>query len=313
MYYRKDVLKEKAPVLKAAGLEVRAPRTWEEMIEYCKVLTDPTQGEYGFQSTADAGWHFADLLWQGGVEIVERDATLEWHVTWDSPGTIDTVRFWRELTNTEVTRDHQTSYIAMDAGRSATRLGFNEGKAAFVWSYSSDLGLGGGNTLDPEILGAAPLPAGPAASRWAARCPPSRWPCSLTWRSSPPRPRRPRRPPRRPRRRFRAGSSPSSSAATRGRSSASPGAAVSASVGFGAATVSGRVPPSEPRRRRRRRLRPPSSRGSRTSRSSASSAASSSASSAAASASSSGWTESGWTDVGTASRRSIGSPRSMVK
>lgn len=162
MYYRKDVLREKAPLLKDAGLDPsRAPRTWEEMIEYCKVLTDPTRGEYGFQSTSYAGWYFADLLWQGGVEIVERDTNLQWHVTWDSPGMIDTVRFWRELTNTEIQKEGRSSYIAMDSGRSSTRMGFSEGKAAFLWNYSSDLGLAGGITLDPEILGAAPLPAGP--------------------------------------------------------------------------------------------------------------------------------------------------------
>jgi len=161
LYYRKDVLQEKAPQLQAAGLEVRAPRTWEEMIDYSRALTDPIKGEFGFQNTTYAGWYFADLLWQGGVEIVERDTNLEWHVTWDSPGTIDTVRFWREFTNTEVAKDGKASLIAMDAGRSATRLGFSEGKAAFLWSYSSDLGLAGAQTVDPEILGAAPLPAGP--------------------------------------------------------------------------------------------------------------------------------------------------------
>lgn len=161
MYYRKDVLQEKAPRLLAAGLEVRPPRTWEEMIEYCRVLTDPTKGEFGFQSTSYAGWYFADLLWQAGVEIVERDANLEWHVTWNTPGTFDAVRFWRELVTTEVTRDGKTSFIAMDVGRTATRMGFLEGKAAFMWAYSSDLRLAGGLLLDPEILGVAPLPAGP--------------------------------------------------------------------------------------------------------------------------------------------------------
>jgi multiple sugar transport system permease protein len=161
MYYRKDVLQEKAPALKAAGLEVRPPRTWEEVIEYCKALTDPTKGEFGFQNTTYAGWYFADLLWQGGVEIVERDTNLQWHVTWDSPGTIDTVRFWRELTNTEVTKDGKTSFVAMDSARSATRMGFGEGKAAFMWAYSSELSLGGYQNLDPEVLGAVPLPAGP--------------------------------------------------------------------------------------------------------------------------------------------------------
>ncbi|MBI4025312.1 MAG: extracellular solute-binding protein [Verrucomicrobia bacterium] len=160
LYYRKDILKEKAPLLNAAGLEVRAPRTWEEMIAYCRVLTDPTKNEFAFQSTSYAGWYFADLLWQGGVEIVERDAKLEWHVTWDAPGTIDTVRFWRELTTTEVEKDGKSGFMAMDAGRTASRMGFNEGKAAFMWSYSSDLSLGQ-SAVDPEILGAAPLPAGP--------------------------------------------------------------------------------------------------------------------------------------------------------
>lgn len=161
LYYRKDVLREKNAVLQAAGLEVRPPRTWEEMIEYSRVLTDPTKNEFGFQSTSYAGWYFADLLWQAGVEIVERDANLVWHVTWDSPGTIDAVRFWRELMTTEVVKDGKSSFIAMDVGRTATRMGFVEGKAAFMWAYSADLRLAGGIPLDPEILGVAPLPAGP--------------------------------------------------------------------------------------------------------------------------------------------------------
>lgn len=161
LYYRRDILNQKADLLESAGLEVRAPRTWEEMIEYCKVLTDPTRNEFGFQSTSYAGWYFADLLWQGGVEVVERDENLEWHVTWDSPGTIDTVRFWRELTNTEVSKGGKTSRIALDERQAITRTPFDDGKAAFRWSYSSDLALAAGGTVDPEVLGAAPLPAGP--------------------------------------------------------------------------------------------------------------------------------------------------------
>ncbi|MCS7047903.1 MAG: extracellular solute-binding protein [Verrucomicrobiae bacterium] len=161
LYYRKDVLREKSAILEAAGLEVRPPRTWEEMIEYSRVLTDPIKGEFGFQSTSYAGWYFADLLWQAGVEIVERDTNLAWQVTWNAPGTIDAVRFWRELMTTEVTKEGKTSFIAMDVGRTPTRMGFIEGKAAFMWAYSADLRLAGGVPLDPEILGVAPLPAGP--------------------------------------------------------------------------------------------------------------------------------------------------------
>lgn len=164
MYYRRDVINQKARELEAAGLEARPPRTWEEMIEYCKVLTDPVKNEFGFLSTSYAGWYFADLLWQGGVEIVERDTNLEWHVTWDSPGTIDTVRFWRELVNTEVTRDGKTARITNDDRASVARNAFADSKCAFIWSYSSDLQLAGGG-IDPELLGAAPLPAGPVQTK----------------------------------------------------------------------------------------------------------------------------------------------------
>ncbi|MGB9620379.1 MAG: ABC transporter substrate-binding protein, partial [Armatimonadota bacterium] len=71
LYYRKDLYKE-------AGLDPnKPPRDWDEFYEYCKRLTIPEKGQYGFGfagTPQGTSYHWCNFLWQAGGEVVARNA-----------------------------------------------------------------------------------------------------------------------------------------------------------------------------------------------------------------------------------------------
>lgn len=70
LFYRKDLFEQ-------AGLS-GPPETWEQFLEYAKVLTNPDEGVYGAgfgigRSNSDAEWWFRDILWSNGAYVFSED------------------------------------------------------------------------------------------------------------------------------------------------------------------------------------------------------------------------------------------------
>ncbi len=156
LLYRKDLFA-------AAGLDPeRPPTNWDELLSMSRRLTIREKGQYGIvlPGGSEAGWRFADFVWQAGGELVRRTPD-GWRLTLDEPPAIAALEYYKELRWGKWKRDGREMQGAMrvDAtGQSVQHV--LEGRAAMtIVSTTGDVGR---FISDPAIVGIAPLPAGPA-------------------------------------------------------------------------------------------------------------------------------------------------------
>lgn len=100
LFYNKDMFR-------AVGLDPeKPPTTWDELVEYGKLLTRDVDGdgridEWGvnFTTRANVGavYSFITFLWQAGGEIYNEDFTK---AAFNSPEAVEAVRFWTDLAHT---------------------------------------------------------------------------------------------------------------------------------------------------------------------------------------------------------------------
>ncbi|MBV6458478.1 MAG: hypothetical protein HONBIEJF_01606 [Fimbriimonadaceae bacterium] len=152
LYYRKDHFLE-------AGLDpAKPPRTWAELHEYAKKLTESKAGRIGF-SLAKA-YHWSNLLWQAGGEIVVPGEGGYWKAAIASEAGVQALEFYRRLmTDKWVGADGaEKGPAAQDTLSHNTDV--QTGKVSMWFSYTNDVML---NTSDinPALLGVARMPAGP--------------------------------------------------------------------------------------------------------------------------------------------------------
>lgn len=158
LYYRKDLYK-------TVGLDPnKPPRDWDEFYEYCKKLTIPEKGQYGFGFSggpSGAAFHWINFLWQAGGDIVAQDETGEWKCVFNSPEGVTALLFYQKLRIGEWARPSDGKRINGVACRTTTYAqDIDQGKIAQWFSYSTDLVTNRSN-LNPSLIGIAPLPAGP--------------------------------------------------------------------------------------------------------------------------------------------------------
>ncbi len=89
--YRRDLFAE-------AGLPDRVPRDWDEMLEWGKRLTEPSERRYGLKVyNAITGWQYLMFLYSMGGKLVEEDASGDWQCSFDSPEAIEAAYFMARL------------------------------------------------------------------------------------------------------------------------------------------------------------------------------------------------------------------------
>jgi len=154
LYYRKDLFRD-------AGLDPnRPPRNWDEFYEYCKKLTKPDKGQWGFYFPQSAGsWYLTDFIWQAGGDVIAKDSAGEYRAVFNSPGGAKALAFYKKLTRDPWTYKGKTYYgVAEVTNNSAQDLKL--GKIAMWFSYSYNM-ITAQSDINPSLLGVAPLPAGP--------------------------------------------------------------------------------------------------------------------------------------------------------
>jgi ABC-type sugar transport system permease subunit/ABC-type glycerol-3-phosphate transport system substrate-binding protein len=154
LLYRRDIFRK-------AGLDPnRGPRDWAELKSFAYRVTDPEQGVYGFglPAGAIAGWHFNNFLWQAGGEVVKQLPDGSWKCVMDDDAAVTALQYYRDLLTTTKREGGKTMPIAM---RHDFRLDFNEGRCAMYMDYTHDF-LTAALGIEPNLVGIAPLPAGPA-------------------------------------------------------------------------------------------------------------------------------------------------------
>jgi len=159
LYYRKDLYKQ-------AGLDPnKPPRNWDEFYEYCKKLTIPEKGQYGFGFAAwpqGTSYHWTNFLWQAGGDVVAKNKKGEWRAVFNTPAGVTALEFYRKLVTEEWTWASDGKRIKGVASRTNSyNQDIQEGRIAQWFAYSTDIVTNKSN-LNPNLLGIAPLPAGPA-------------------------------------------------------------------------------------------------------------------------------------------------------
>ena len=91
LFYRKDLLFE-------AGLPNRAPATMDEMMDWCKKLTNPKEDRYGLTMYLDEiGWSTLGFLYSEGGRLVEQDEKGKWRCCFDSEAAVEAYYFVARL------------------------------------------------------------------------------------------------------------------------------------------------------------------------------------------------------------------------
>lgn len=157
LYYRKDLFAE-------AGLDPdRPPETWDELMEYCKRLTDPTKKRYGLLLGGSGGsisWRFMSFLWSAGGEAVMQDENGEWRAAFDTPEAAEAAWFYKELLTQKWRAADGKIYEGYCTPDSNA---WGEGRCAMNFGYLDDKTIARGS--NPDLIGIAPVPKGPTGIR----------------------------------------------------------------------------------------------------------------------------------------------------
>ena len=136
----------------------RAPKNWDELVQFGKKLTKPDKKQYGFGllGMAWASWYWENFVWQAGGEVTTRlpDGKVELTFT-DTPGVValqfyQDLKFKHGITQENVLQDYGENENDFIAGRTTMWMTFTAAYPGFI-----ERGL----TL--EQFGTAPLPVGP--------------------------------------------------------------------------------------------------------------------------------------------------------
>lgn len=164
LYYRKDLYRE-------AGLDPnKPPRNWDEFYEYCKKLTIPEKGQYGFGFASypqGTPYHWVNYVWQAGGEVVAKDKKGDWYAAFNSPQAVTALKFYSKLVSGEWTRKSDGMRFKGVASRTNSWAeDRNQGKIAQWFADTSD-SIARKPDMDPDLLGIAELPAGPGGKAGA--------------------------------------------------------------------------------------------------------------------------------------------------
>lgn len=152
--YRKDLLARN-------GLpEPDSDWTWEDLLRYCRRLTNPKEGIYGIAlgKGLSESWFWVTFLWSAGGEVMAYDdATDSWRACFDTDEAVTALDFYLRLTaehwRDEDGRDRH-GYAMKEAG---TGKKWDDGQIAFYPAYIDERLF---QTINPDLVGMVPVPRG---------------------------------------------------------------------------------------------------------------------------------------------------------
>ena len=158
LHWRKDVFQE-------AGLDPeQPPRTWDELLDFARRLSDPARNRFGMSMSSgpQSAWDFLPYLWGAGGEAVVQDKNGQWRAAFGSREAAVALEFYLRLAlerwqDSDGTVQH--GYTTMNGDERAVSQAMSSGKVAMFNAYLENKTLG---AVDPSLIGVAPFPAGPA-------------------------------------------------------------------------------------------------------------------------------------------------------
>ena len=143
----------------ADGVEVRAPRDWEELIRWAKIMTNPPQNQFGIKiEVGEPAWEFLTFLYSAGGEVVKQNAAGEWYCTLDTEAAVEAAYFYARLRLEKVIRNGRTyrGVFGTASGKGGST------QYAMTWEYFDDRFL---EAAADQTKGVGPVPAGPTGLR----------------------------------------------------------------------------------------------------------------------------------------------------
>jgi multiple sugar transport system permease protein len=159
LLYRKDLFDEK---------HIPYPNenwTWDDLLTAVKKLTDASRGTYGMEMGAgkDESWNWLCFLREAGGDAMAYDqATDTWRCTFDSPQAITALDFYLRLVTEKWVDGNgnvRRGYVYRDPDQYTP---WQRGQIGMMQSYVSEELF---STINPELVGMAPLPKGPTGVR----------------------------------------------------------------------------------------------------------------------------------------------------
>ena len=156
------------------GIELRAPRDWEEMLRWAKLLTDPENSHYGIQiSATEPAFHFANFLYAAGGDVVKQVAADEvefyrdeknlanvqagdWVCVFDTDEAVEAAYFWARMSHEKVMRDGKL--VQRGVYRTSNEASGDIIEYGMTIRYLEDRFLG--QAVD-QTFGFGPMPRGP--------------------------------------------------------------------------------------------------------------------------------------------------------
>ena len=159
--WRKDLFQK-------VGLDPETPpQNWDEYYEFAKKCTDPDAGTYGFLWGKGPmwSWHFFSMLNSAGARAMQDFGEDDWRVTFDSSGAVVAYEYTLKLLQGRFTKPDGRvleTVVCRDPGSLGTSDPWAEGRIGMKETYLRDDLL---VTINPELVGLAPLPMGPDGTR----------------------------------------------------------------------------------------------------------------------------------------------------
>lgn len=153
LFYRKDLFH-------ASGLDPdRPPQNWEELLEYSRALTIPEKSQYGmlFGHGHGISWSAYFLLVSNGAEAMRMDEEGRWSAAFNSRQAAESIYFFWRLLREPFERDGKIIVGGAGLHGNATQ-DWNRGK---VGMRASTLDVDMLGTINPQLVGIAPLPESP--------------------------------------------------------------------------------------------------------------------------------------------------------
>lgn len=142
------------PLFRRAGLPMRAPKDWDELIEFSKKIMalDPKYHGLFLNTGQLASWNLMNFLWSSGAQAVEEVSPNEWRAVFNSEEAVTAFEFYYRLAEAEklAVRGSMSQMLSSGAMRNV----------GMQFAY-----IGSTITLDPNIWGFGAVPTGPSGIR----------------------------------------------------------------------------------------------------------------------------------------------------
>jgi ABC-type sugar transport system permease subunit/ABC-type glycerol-3-phosphate transport system substrate-binding protein len=156
--WRKDLFQ-------SSGLDPeRPPKDWQELLDFARRCTNPLKGTYGLAWTRSPHWsaYFYSILCSAGARAMEERGDENWYASFNSPSAVTAYEFIVQLLQGPWRHSSGRIVEGVVCRDDAAGLKWAQGQIAIIERYFTDDLLA---DINPELVGIAPVPAGPDGRR----------------------------------------------------------------------------------------------------------------------------------------------------